>query len=58
MFLGGLGKLYLLQAEHQCTSTLDLICLSGPVHGLLDDVSKVVVVLRTNRIEEAPSRYL
>lgn len=58
VFRGSVGKPYLLQAEHQCTSTLDLICLSGPVHGLFDDVSKVVVVLRTNRIEEAPSRYL
>ncbi len=42
-------QLYLLQTEHQCTSALYLIDLSGPVHCLLDDVSKVIIVLRTKR---------
>lgn len=41
---------YLLQTEHQRTSALDLIHLSGPVQRLLDDVSEIVVVLRTKSV--------
>lgn len=40
---------YLLQAEHQSTSALYLIRLPGSVHRLLDDVSKVIVELRTKK---------
>lgn len=42
-------ELYLLQAEHQRSSTLHLIRLPAPVDGLLDDVSKIVIVLRTEK---------
>lgn len=40
------ADLYLLQTEHQRPSALDLIHLPGPAHRLLDDVSKIIVVLR------------
>lgn len=40
-------ELYLLQTEHQRSSALHLIYLPAPVDRLLDDVSKIITVLRT-----------
>lgn len=40
-------ELHLLQTQHQRSSALHLIHLPAPVDRLLDDVSKIVIVLRT-----------
>lgn len=42
-------ELYLLQTEHQRSSALHLIYLPAPVDRLLDDVSKIVIVLTEDR---------
>lgn len=42
-------ELYLLQTEHQRSSTLHLIHLPAPVDCFFDDVSKAVIVLKTEK---------
>lgn len=42
-------ELYLLQTEHQRSSTLHLVHLPAPVDRLFDDVSKTVIVLKTEK---------
>lgn len=39
---------YLLQTENECLCTLDFINLPGFAQGFLNDISVVIVVLRTN----------
>lgn len=49
LFVPFRDELYLLQTEHQRSSTLHLIHLPAPVDCLFDDVSKTVIVLKTEK---------
>ena len=48
--LKGRGSSYLLQTQNECLGTLDFINLSCFSHGLLNDISIIIVILRNENI--------